>query len=237
MNIIKFEEKPEQMKENFIDKGSSGCAYKLDNNEVYKEFYYPMKDKEVLHRLSQIKNSAFALPKQIIEVNDEVAGYIMDYVDGVEINYIDENVSFDQFLLDIRKFELAVSELTREFVEIRDINFCNLLYTSDGFKALDTDYYRFYDTDDFSSMYKKNLDDFNATIMLYLINYRSIKELPSGIKRMYDYIILNKGMLLSQYIKESKTILEGYYNVTIKTMGDFLSITNPNREKKSYGYK
>ncbi len=230
----------EQLKVNKINEGVAGTTYLLsDTNEVYKEFFKPEVNPryiDMLKSLTKLNSKSFAFPKTLIGTEVEVRGYIMDFVKGTSLTEIANNTSFDKFVEDVNRFERAVYDLTLQGIMIRDINYNNIFYsTESGIVAIDTDEYGLLPDDNIREMYRLNIDEFCGLIFSFLFDYELLKDLPSGIRKKHDDIILYGIMAPSLFLKEVRIILEGYYKQSITTLEDFLKITNPKRIEASYG--
>lgn len=219
LSYIKFMKELGAIKE--IGRGSQGvCYYNLLSNKVYKIFhqffdedeeffeYFHTYTKEELLKFSNIDNDTFIWAKDVIVVNNEIIGYISDYVCGKPLYKINPlTVDLNKFTHSVNNVEKDLRIISEHRVMAFDMIY-NILYGSSGINIIDHDDYDFLDLDT-EKIYNTNSDVFNLGIMYFLIegyfdefisNYKDLKEAykKEGIN-INEFILLFR-KYLSEYV-------------------------------------
>jgi len=204
-----------------IGQGSQGiCYHNLMNNQVYKIFhqffdedddffeYFHVYTKEEILKFSNINNDTFVWAKDVIIVNDEIVGYISDYVDAKSLYKINPLiVNLNHFTQSINTVENDLMIISNNGVVTYDMAY-NTLYGKNGIFVIDHDDYSYANIDS-EKLFRRNCDNFNYEIMLFLIDnyfdefitsYKELREMynSKGIN-INDFIILFR-KYLSEYV-------------------------------------
>ena len=201
-----------------IGSGSQGTCYlNAITNDVYKifnQFFYLNIDedekviyiKDEIMRYSHLINDTFIFPKDVITLNEEVIGYITNYVKAIPLNQTDP-LKVDLNLL-VKNIELAhrdIKYLSDHNVSTFDM-FYNILYGN-----------KFYvtDTDEFG--YKKNL----ASILDYNLSNFSC-ELYFFLIDGYFNEFINKNNILKKMYKENDLDILYFIHLFRKSLSEYL---------------
>lgn len=186
--------------------GIQGECYR-DKDVVYKLRRHPINEEEI-HFLGY-KDDFIAFPKELIEYNNNVIGYTMNYMNGYSLNK-----GFDKYL----SFSNIIDSYNRLIYRIKDINYsmfdicpCNIIYDNKDFKLIDTDGWK------------------NATNLLGNISFID-KALIDSLK--YSICFLNKdkyykmfeknNLSFDQYIYEIIEYFSNKYKINIVTINDLI---------------
>lgn len=207
--------------------GSQGVCY-LDkkNKVVYKVFHqyfdpaeesymdYDYKMEEVL-QFSNISNNTFVWPKDVIIVENKIVGYISSYVDAKPLDSVNPlNVSLNKILISSKKVINDIEIISENGIVTYDMMY-NVLYGRKGIFVIDTDDY-VYSSKDREKIFKTNRENFNRTMMYFLVDNYFNKFVSSNInlKEMYsssdiniEEFILYFQKSLSEYVGEEITKL------------------------------
>ena len=188
--------------------GSQGVCY-LDTKSkmVYKVFHDYFDEEESYYtaddilRFSNIKNSTFIWPNDVIYVGDVVAGYTSSFVKAKSLDKI------DPLKINLDKFSLAINSCYKDIKTLTDNNVCmydvmyNILYSTEKFKIIDTLEYG-----DGASTYFDNVKGFDYGVKLFLVdNY-------------FDDFVLKNSVLSDMYRDGSVSSLS-----FLKEFRDYLS--------------
>lgn len=228
---------------NSIGMGSQGiCYYDFRNNNIYKifhqffdeydeELYVRYRSEDIL-KFIDIKNDTFIWPKELVFVDNEIVGYISDYVDAKSLYQI------NPLVVDLNDFAKSVKNVEKDLIIISDNGvktfdmMYNILYGNKDIFVIDHDDYSFSSIDP-KELFRKNSDNFNREIMLFLVDgyfdrfisgYRDLSE-------MYD----NKGIDIIEFISLFKKRLSEYegHNIT-KLVDAKKSIQKIRRKEHKY---
>ena len=142
-------------------------------------------------RFSNIKNKTFIWAKDVIIVNNEIVGYISNYVNAKSLYKINPLlINLNKFSNSISKAKKDIEIISNNGIKTFDVMY-NILYGKNGFSIIDYDEYC-YSNFDSKKLYNINCDNFNLEIMYFLIdnyfdefisNYKDLKEMykKSGV--------------------------------------------------------
>jgi len=208
-----------------IGVGSLGLCYlNIKNNKVYKIFHQFFDDeydydaiykKEEILKFSNIVNDTFVWAKDVIIVDNNIVGYISDYVSAKPLYHINPlEVNLDHFTNSVCEVEKDIKIISDNGICTYDVIY-NTLYGKKGIFVVDHDEYSYSDLDSLE-LFDKNTDRFNYGIMLFLVDnyfdefvnsYKELKEMycSNGIN-INEFIILFR-KYLNEYVGHEITKL------------------------------
>ena len=236
-SFLRFMESMGFLKE--IGTGSQGICYlNLINNKVYKiyhQFFDEDKEYNVEYRkedillFSNIINDTFIWANDVIVVENEIIGYVSDFVNARSLYKINPlSVNFEHLLNSVNKVEKDIKIISDNGVVTYDTLY-NTLYGKNGIFIIDHDDYSLSNCDK-NVLFRINNDNFNLGIMYFLIdnyfdefisNYKELKE-------MYG----NSGVNISEFIKLFRKYLSEYMGKEVVNLSEALPCLNKEEIKK-----
>lgn len=202
----------------YLSEGSQGRCYKI-GNKVYKIFLQYIEEdddeitpyfKEDILRFSDVVNSTYIFPKDVILVGDVVVGYITDYVDAIPLYKTNPlNVDLDLFEKALIAAIPSIKKISKKGILSFDVMY-NILYGINGLSVVDTLEYSKTDID-YESLFNINYDRFCNEIKLFLI-YGYFDKIVSSNKKLFE-MYNDKGASIVLFLREFKKSLsetEGY---------------------------
>lgn len=166
------------------DIGLYGKVYRLNDKECLKIYDYNTHFKNevpinMLLELSELDIDCVINPKKIIisekelDYNKYAYGYIMNYIDGKNLNNIDR-VKVKTFLEMLSELFNVVKEISKEKLVIQDCHLGNLMLPNDINKIhfIDIDNWHFDRQQSKNFVYKTNFEYVNHSIMIRLLSYK-----------------------------------------------------------------
>ena len=208
-----------------VGSGFNGTCFQTKDNQVFKRIENLESRNYGLDKLLGINVPTYVFPKKLVSLNSVIIGYIMDYVEGIELKYLSSEVSLKGYLKALKEAENDIAMLTNLGIYSIDIGNTNVLYTLDGkFKVIDTDFY--IKTKDKKGLYSHNLRMFSTTILKPLfdvytsrfndsiLNHEKNKLIDGRLKpsklieMLLKYMDLNKedGIQIGEFNKELKLL-------------------------------
>lgn len=212
-------------KKKFLGKGCSGECYLTEDNQVFKELYNNNQDFYSLKTFTHVKNDSVVFPNKIVylkEKNDEnIIGYLMDYVDGYLFKDIPLNEKIDYLINASIKAEKDILALSFEkAIIMEEINTANVIYSSDNrFKIIDTDFYTYFPSEEETIIYRTNMHEWGNYMMSVLVTDYPFKY--DEINYLYEDCVLNGRVKPSLIISKIKEILETESNKKINTLDEY----------------
>lgn len=156
----------------YLGQGSQGACYlNTKNNAVYKVFndYFDEEDagytEDFLLRFSNIKNSTFIWPNNVIKVAGTIVGYTMPYKRAKNLCNINPlQVNLDKLEEATIKAEKDVKTLTDNEVRLYDVRY-NILYNNGKMYVIDTLEYG-----NRKVSYEENRMTIDDELMLFLVD-------------------------------------------------------------------
>ena len=206
----------------YLGQGCQGVCYlNTRNNTVYKVFndYFDEEDagytEDFLLRFSNIKNSTFIWPNNVIKVSGTIVGYTMPYRRARNLCNINPLlVNLDKLEEATVKAEKDVKILTDNGIRLYDVRY-NILYTNGEMYVIDT-----LDYGNRKVSYEENRMAIDDELMLFLVdNY-------------FDDFIANDKLLNAMY-REFEVRGVDFLKVFRKKLSEYLGkdITNLNEVK------
>lgn len=180
--------------ENSEKVGTGKCAnlYKK-NEEVYKIIKQDAKKlySKTIESLVGLKNRVCVFPNEIlIDENNQIIGYTMDYVQGTKLKDIFSQIPFEQIPEIINQAELGIAEISDNKILFDDFHYENMMWDNKEkcIRIIDTDFFK--KDEDISSIKarKSNLSKFNKNMETVIgINDYILKKYLSRNKEFKDF--------------------------------------------------
>lgn len=193
--------------------GSQGECYLDKNNKLVYKIYHQFLDNyddikynynEVM-RFSNVSNNTYIFPKDIIDVNDEIVGYTMDYVSAKDLSSINPLlVKLDRLITNINNVSIDIEHISDNGILSYDVMY-NILYKT-KFNVIDTDEYMYKDIDP-NILFEMNKQRFDYALYNFLVDgyfnefvnsYRKLKNMYKD--KSVDVVIFIE--LLRKYLSE-----------------------------------
>lgn len=196
-----------------LSSGSQGECYLDNNNRLVHKIYHQFLDNyndikynyDDIMRFSNISNNTYIFPKDVIEVNNEIVGYTMDYVVSKDLSSINPLlINLDRLIANINNVSIDIENISDNGILSYDVMY-NILYKN-KFNIIDTDEYTYKDIDP-NILFEMNKQRFDYAIYNFLVdgyfNY-FINSYPK-LKNMYkdkniDVVIFIE--ILRKYLSE-----------------------------------
>ena len=195
-----------------IGEGSQGICYLDSNNKLVYKIYHEFFDGSMgdynynnIMQFSNIKNNTYIFPKDVIEVDDKIVGYIEPYVNSKDLSSINPlKISLDKLITNINNARIDIERISENGILTYDVMY-NILYKN-KFNVIDTDEYVIKDIDS-TVLFERNKQIFDYAIYNFLIDnyfdefvnsYRLLKEMYND--KEADVIIFIE--LLRKYLSE-----------------------------------
>ena len=163
----------------YLGQGSQGTCYlRKEDNTVFKVFH----DYFDNERFSNIKNSTFIWPNDIITVENEIVGYTMPYKKSKNLYEINPLLVKLNILEDAAiKAEEDVKLLTDNKVKLYDVRY-NILYLNGTMNIIDTLDYSYREV-----TYEENRQNIDEELMLFLVDnyFDNFVKSDKILKEMY----------------------------------------------------
>lgn len=214
----------------YLGSGSQGvCFLDVNNKRVIKVFHSYFDDeldnikKEDIMRFSNIFNSTFMWPKDVIELDNNIIGYVMNYSKKKNLYKINPlNVSLNSLINAIYKVYSDIYLLTDKNVVIYDIMY-NILYSNGSFKVIDTMDYGYGVTD-----YSQNRVGFDHEVMCFLVDnyFDNFVEQDKLLNNMY----LSRDVSSLEFLIEFRKKLSEYNGKEINYLRDVKRLVKSNNK-------
>jgi hypothetical protein len=208
--------------------GDGTCYYNPKIDKVIKIFHcfdepflYDYPSKEEVLKFNSIELTYFIFPIDVITVNGHVVGYIADYIKAKNLyktNPLDINLL--EFMTGILNMYKDIIKISNEGIVIYDLIY-NLMQNKNELYAIDTDDYFFSDKDD---ILKRNVNTFNESIMIFLVDNYFDEFVQSNKKLLEMY--KGKNINLVDFITLFYKLLSENIGKDIITLNDAKSLVN-----------
>lgn len=213
----------EGLTKEYIGEGQVGTCYRIDK-KVFKKFKAVPRFPGLIIALSNLHSDYFAFPEEFVylDVYDIKAlqGYLMEYVNGCDLNSIDEMVNIKELCVTLDDLEKEMRLLTeRDNLLVKDLHPNNLLFTEDKkFKVIDTDFCVTY-PDDIVYMYRENMKELGNCVLPVFMGDGNIGN--DRVRYLYNLCCLDAKAKPSIVINEAIKEIEDYTKEEIVTVHDF----------------
>lgn len=190
-----------------------------------QDFHVNYKEEEIL-KFSNVKDDIFIFAKEVIIVNDEVIGYMTDYVNAKSLYKQNPlNINLDKLEKDTIKTKTSIQNISNHGILTFDMMY-NILYGK-SFYIVDHDEYNYSDLDP-SKLYNINYQNFCHELYYFLIEGyfdEFIRKYPI-LKKMYQEKDIDILEFISLFRKELNEMVGS--NITyLKEAKDYI-----NKQKK-----
>jgi hypothetical protein len=225
-NIVEYDKSFEKKK---IGSGCNGVCYLTSDNQVFKRIDYPEIFEQNLRSLVGKRNPTYVFPKQLVSLNSIIIGYIMDYVEGVRLDYLGNEISIQDYLNALRIAEYDIAAISSMHIFSIDVSDDNILFSKDKrFKIIDTDYYRKLKTS--SNIYNSNLRNFSHASLSLLLNLYKDRFKNNNLEYLRESLI-NGTARPSQFISTLLNYIQisDISNSSVAELKDELKLLYKNR--------
>lgn len=193
--------------------GSQGMCYLDGNNNLVYKIYHQFLDDykhikynyDYIMRFSNVSNNTYIFPKDVIEVNNKIVGYIMNYIDSKDLFSVNPLlVKLERLITNINNVSIDIEHISDNGILSYDVMY-NILYKT-NFNIIDTEEYMYKDIDP-NILYVMNKQRFDYAIYNFLVDgyfnefVNSYRELKNMYKdKSVDVVIFIE--LLRKYLSE-----------------------------------
>ena len=125
-----------------LGSGCNSTCYLTTDNHVFKRFNNPKVFENNLKSICGLHIPTYVFPQSIVTLESTIIGYIMEYVEGVKVQFLNKQISLEEYLNALRMAEQDTLILSNLSIHSFDLKSENVLYTPDGkMKVIDTDFY------------------------------------------------------------------------------------------------
>lgn len=213
----------EELTKNKIGEGQVGTCYRIDK-KVFKKFKAVPRFPGLIFMLSSLHSDSFVFPEEFVYLNEHdvkcLQGYLMEYIDGVNLTSIDEMINMKELCEILDDLEKEIRELgERDNLHVKDLHPGNILFTPDNkFKIIDTDFCTVY-PDDQVYTYRENMQELGNCILPTIMGNNDFTN--NKIKYMYDLCCLEAKAKPSRVLYEAIDQIENTTKEEIVTLHDF----------------
>lgn len=203
--------------------GAQGICYLDKNTSLVYKIYNGFFDGYKLHcnyvdimKFSNIKNNTYIFPKDVIWVNDRIAGYIEHYVNSKDLFNINPfRVSLDKLIYNISKVKNDIEIISENGVLTYDVMY-NIIYKN-KFNIIDTDEYVVKDIDP-SLLMERNNYNFDYAIYNFLVDniFDDFVNSYKILRNMYKF----KDIDVIVFIELLRKYLSEYLGFEVNKLGD-----------------
>ena len=238
VKILSIKITTEELKEieNSKKVGAGKCAdlYKK-NEEVYKLIKQDAKRlySKTIESLIGIKNRTCVFPNDLlVDENNQLIGYTMDYVQGTKLKDIFSQIPFEQMKEIINQAELGITEISENKILFDDFHFENMMWDSEEkcIKIIDTDFFK--KDEDISSIgaTKSNISKFNENmetviglddyiLKKYLSQNKEYKDFYKEWKNRYAN---GEQLNIYELIEKIKSIAETDFDMKFNSISEII---------------
>jgi len=216
---------------------TSTAYYDKKNDKVYKisdrliDDYAPGITSFNIEKFNDIQNDTYVFPNEIVYINNEPIGFIMDYVKGKMLYYVNPlEVDLDMYT---NASEIAVSDtikLSKQNISCSDVVF-NTMLSDNKIKVIDTDSY-----DKLNILNEKilrsNLLNINHSLKDFLVGslFEEFIESNKELNEMYKDNFSN----IKDFLIAFRNCLSEYKGKYINTLEEVSKATNKNKRNSMY---
>lgn len=217
-----------------IGEGSQGICYLDKENRLVYKVYHKFFDgcisnrnySEIM-RFSDITNKTYIFPKDIIEINNEVVGYVESYVTGKDLSQINPlMINLDKLVKNINKVSTDIETISESGILTFDVMY-NILYNN-RFNVIDSDDYIIRDIDP-NLLFEMNKNKFDYVIYNFLIDdyFDDFVNDYKELKIMYK----NKTCDVTVFISLLRKYLSEYVGDEVNKLNDAKECMNKVKTK------
>lgn len=168
-NTIEF---TKDLQKRVLGSGQNGTCYLTSDGQVFKRIYKPQIVEGNISSTVGLSNNTYVFPKKLVTIESAIIGYIMDYVDGIELRYLNNEISLRDYINALKIAEYDIAAISSLGIYSFDVKADNMLYTKDNrFKVVDTDL--FCKVKKNRELYNINMGNFSHSVMSPIFNMYS----------------------------------------------------------------
>ncbi|MBQ1496224.1 MAG: hypothetical protein IIZ40_02590 [Bacilli bacterium] len=162
----------------YIGKGKTAYCFLMRDNKVLKLFYKSIETKNMFdyfrnpinhfYELEKINNDTYIAPLELLIKDNELIGYIYDYIDGKTLKRVGLNFKIEELIEAYDRLEEDTRKISESKFALYDTHDKNIIFNG-GFKVIDLDKGIFVD-DEVENIYKYNMSEINQTIIHSIFN-------------------------------------------------------------------
>lgn len=206
-----------------IGEGSQGICYLDRSNKLVYKIYHDFFDGYAIDynynhiaQFSIIDNNTYIFPKDVIEVDNKVVGYIEPYVNSKDLSSINPlMINLDKLIKNIDNVRSDIEIISEYGIQTYDVTY-NVLYKN-KFNIIDSDEYVIKDIDP-SILIERNNYNFDYAIYLFLVNnyFDEFVNSYKVLKEMYQDKICD----VTIFIEVLKKYLSEYIGDEVNKLND-----------------
>ena len=152
-----------------LGSGCNSTCYLTTDNHVFKRFNNPKVFENNLKSICGLHIPTYVFPQSVVTLESTIIGYIMEYVEGVKVQFLNKQISLEEYLNALRIAEQDTLVLSNLRIHSFDLKSETILYTPDGkLKIIDTDFY--YKVKSIRDLYTDNMGALSFGTMDILFN-------------------------------------------------------------------
>ena len=223
---------PGEFTQKELGSGMFGTCYLTKDGRVFKKFFSPMDNYDVLSYISNYyKSNHLVLPEQFVFLNNDpknYIGYIREYVDGKNFESLSDCIEVERFIKALQSIEKEIIENVKKGLEYHDTHSENLLYTpKDEIKIIDSDLFNISYDYDYSERIGYTFMDIAYSINNKVLDANNvndaIEKLISKSYKYYESGFIKPSQLMYELAMELKR-LTGNENQTLGDMRNSLKL-------------
>lgn len=206
-----------------IGEGSQGICYLDRSNKLVYKIYHEFFDGYAIdynhtniEQFCNIDNNTYIFPKDVIEVDNKVVGYIEPYVNSKDLSSINPlMINLDKLIKNIDNVRSDIETISEYGIQTYDVTY-NVLYKN-KFNIIDSDEYVIKDIDP-SILIERNNNNFDYAIYLFLVNnyFDEFVNSYKVLKEMYQDKICD----VTIFIEVLKKYLSEYIGDEVNKLND-----------------
>ena len=126
MNFLKI------YKKRVLGSGQNGTCYLTSDGQVFKRIYKPQIVEGNISSTVGLSNNTYVFPKKLVTIESTIIGYIMDYVDGIELRYLNNEISLRDYINALKIAEYDIAAISSLGIYSFDVKVDNMFYTKDN---------------------------------------------------------------------------------------------------------
>ena len=194
----KIIEYSDTLEHKLLGRGENGNCFLTPDNKVFKRFDNPSYYEKKISSLLGINVPTFVFPQALVQAKDVIIGYIMEYVEGMQIKYKTNQISISEYINALKVSEYDIAAISNLGIYSIDLKDENVLFSSDkGFKIIDTDFYT--KTKDKKGLYMHNMGNFTYAVLNPLFDIYTTSFNDRKLRNEYSKLIDGK-LLPSRFI-------------------------------------
>ena len=191
-----------------LGSGCNSTCYLTTDNHVFKRFNNPKVFENNLKSICGLHIPTYVFPQSVVTLESTIIGYIMEYVEGVKVQFLNKQISLEEYLNALRIAEQDTLVLSNLRIHSFDLKSENVLYTPAGkMKVIDTDFY--YKPKKRKGIYQDNIGDLTFGTIEPLFDMYAARFKSGHLENKRGDLIDGK-ITLSRYLE----LLLKYMNIS-----------------------